>query len=101
GMTSTGIGSTATGAAAAGTAGATPLRSDLHCSQNSAPSSLLKWQKGQIIMVSCSPFNPLTRGAGDGIKRASAGTRSGQQTGPLQGCSPGHATIVTRRAAGE
>jgi hypothetical protein len=47
----TAIGSTDTGAAAAGAAAGTPLRSDLHCSQNSAPSSLLKWQKGQMTMV--------------------------------------------------
>jgi hypothetical protein len=28
----------------------TPARSDLHCSQNSAPSSFSKWQNGQRTM---------------------------------------------------
>jgi hypothetical protein len=46
---------TASGTAggAAGTAagmGATDARSDLHCSQNSAPSSLSNWQNGHFTM---------------------------------------------------
>src|SRR5438067_1220150 len=43
----TGIGSPA----GAGLPGSTPLRSDLHCSQNSAPSSFSKLQNGHFTMT--------------------------------------------------
>src|SRR5262249_57376034 len=39
------------GGLVAGVDSGTPLRSDLHCSQNSAPSSFWKWQNGHRIMV--------------------------------------------------
>src|SRR6266542_2477612 len=43
---------TAIGGGGAGAAtGATDARSDLHCSQNSAPSSLSNWQNGHFTMM--------------------------------------------------
>src|SRR6516225_1105494 len=41
----------ATGTGGAAGAGSTPLKSDLHCSQNSAPSSLSKLQNGHFSMI--------------------------------------------------